>query len=129
MESSILASTKKVLGIGDNTSFDEDILMHINSTFFTLNQLGVGPVDGYRIEDASADWDAFLPEGKLQDACKTYMFLKVRMLFDPPATSYLLDSMEKQLEQQEWRINVEREATEWIDPDPPVVDNEEEVII
>lgn len=120
MESSILTSTKKILGIdAAYTAFDTDIITHINSVFFTLTQMGVGPVEGFSIADNTVDWSSFLPDGPRLNAAKTYMYLKVRMLFDPPTTSYLIDAAEKQIEQLEWRINVDREGTDWIDPDPP----------
>lgn len=123
MEDSILTSVKKVLGIeAGYTAFDEDILMHINSVFSTLNQLGVGPTDGFAITDMSTTWDAFLGADPRLNSVKTYVFLKVRILFDPPGTSYLIESMRKQAEELEWRLNVYREETGWTDPDPdPVV--------
>jgi hypothetical protein len=123
---SILTSTKKVLGIdADYTAFDEDILLHINSVFSTLNQLGIGPADGFAIEDATPTWDAFLDGDLKKNSVKSYMYLKVRMLFDPPSTSYLITAMEKQAQELEWRLNVVREDTEWVDPDPDPEPEEE----
>lgn len=124
MEQSILTSTKKILGIAeDYTVFDLDILTHINTAFSTLTQLGVGPADGFMIEDASALWTDFDPvDDHLNfNAVKSYVFLKVQMLFDPPQTSYLITAKEKQIEELEWRLNTYREGTEWVDPDPPIV--------
>jgi hypothetical protein len=121
MEQSILTSTKKILGIAeDYTVFDLDILTHINTAFSTLTQLGVGPADGFMIEDATAVWTDFDPvDDHLNfNSVKSYVFLKVRMLFDPPTTSYLITATEKQLEELEWRLNVYREGTEWVDPNP-----------
>ena len=121
MEQSILISTKKILGIAeDYTVFDLDIITHINSAFSTLTQLGVGPATGFQIEDASAVWADFIDtEFDLQyNAIKSYVFLRVRFLFDPPATSYLITAYEKQIEELEWRLNAHREETEWVDPDP-----------
>lgn len=111
METSILTSTKKILGVAANyTAFDLDILTHINSALSSLNQLGVGPVDGFFIDDDSADWaDLDLPTNQLNMA-RTYVFLKVRMLFDPPTTSFLVSAMEKQIEEHEWRLNMFREG-------------------
>lgn len=111
MEASILTSTKKVLGIAESyTAFDLDILTHINAAFSTLNQLGVGPVNGFFIEDASAEWEEFgVPANQLA-MVRTYVFLKVRMLFDPPGTSYLIEAMNKQIEEYEWRLNAFREV-------------------
>jgi len=122
MTDSILESTKKVLNLApDYTAFDQDIIMHINSVFSTLWQLGVGPELGFRIEDDIATWDAFLGDDPTLSHIKTYMYLRVRMLFDPPTTGYLVDAMEKQVKELEWRINVQREDVEWVDPMPPPI--------
>lgn len=108
---SILDSTKKVIGLAeDNTDFDVDIIMHINTAFSTLNQLGVGPDDGFAIEDADAVWSDFLMDVLPLNNIKTYVYLRVRMLFDPPTTSFTIAAMEKQIEELEWRINVYREG-------------------
>jgi hypothetical protein len=118
---SILTDTKKVLGIDEEyTAFDLDILMHINSSFATLQQLGIGPVDGFEIEDATETWDTFLDGNKPYNQIKTYIYLRVRQLFDPPTTSYLLDAMQKQIGEIEWRLRALREETEWVDPDVEV---------
>lgn len=105
MEKSILKSTKKVLGVDDSfTAFDGDILTHINSTFGHLNQIGVGPLAGFAIEDDEAKWeDLDLPVDQI-GLTRTYIYLKVRMLFDPPTTSYLLDAMKQQILEHEWRL-------------------------
>jgi len=119
MEDSILTSTKKILGIDEaDTDFDLDILVHINSSFATLNQLGIGPADGFEIEDDTALWSTYLEGNLLLNSVRTWMFLRVRLLFDPPATSFLIDSLSHQMKELEWRINVLRETTEWVDPDP-----------
>lgn len=108
MENSILTSTKKILGIAeDYTAFDLDVITHINSTFFTLNQMGVG-VEGFFIEDSSAVWSDFITLDEYS-LVKSYTFLKVKMLFDPPGTSFLLTSMEKQIQEFEWRLSTKRE--------------------
>jgi len=123
MEQSILKSTKKMLGVGDDDpTFDLDIMTHINTAISTLTDLGVGPADGYVIDDETDDWDDFLPETdrvKLSQA-KTIVYIRVKMLFDPPTSSYLLDAAEKQLRELEWRLSVNREAEAWVDPNPPV---------
>lgn len=124
MEQSILISTKKILGIAeDYTVFDLDIITHINTAFSTLTQLGVGPADGFMIEDASDLWTDFDPvdDHLNYNSVKSYVFLKVKQLFDPPTTSYLISAQEKQIEELEWRLNTYREGTEWVDPDPPIV--------
>lgn len=121
MTPSILNSIKKVLGLpADHSAFDEDVLMHINSAFSRLQQLGVGPATGFMIEDDSATWDAFLGNDPILNNVKSYMYLRVRMLFDPPTNSFTLTAMEKQITEFEWLINVYREQTIWEDPDPPV---------
>jgi hypothetical protein len=123
MENSILISTKKILGIAeDYTAFDLDVITHINSAFSTLTQLGVGPATGFMIEDETAQWSDFVDvsgEDLQYNSVKTYVFLRVRMLFDPPQTSYLITATEKQLQELEWRLNVHREETDWVDPRPP----------
>lgn len=115
--SSILTSTKKILGIEeDYTDFDVDILMHINSVFATLNQLGIGPEQGFAIEDATPTWDAFLGTDARLNSVKTYVYLKVRLLFDPPQNSYAIEAYNKQILELEVRINTYRESYAWTDP-------------
>ena len=110
--SSILDDTKKVLGLEPGyTAFDIDILMHINSTFSTLEQLGIGPVGGFAISDRNAEWTAFIGNDPRLNSVKTYMFLKVRLLFDPPSTSYLITASKEQMQELEWRLSVYRETT------------------
>jgi hypothetical protein len=122
MEQSILTSTKKILGIAeDYTVWDLDIITHINSAFSTLTQLGVGPSVGYMIQDEEDLWVDFF-EGVVDhqyNSVKSYVFLKVRQLFDPPTTSYLISAVERQIQELEWRLNVHREETGWTDPNPP----------
>lgn len=119
MEQSILISTKKVLGIAaDYTAFDLDIITHINTAFSTLTQLGVGPAAGFMIEDETPVWADFFMDDLQYNAVKSYVFLKVRQLFDPPQTSYLIAATERQIQELEWRLNVHREETGWVDPDP-----------
>lgn len=121
MEPSILNSTKKILGVGEaDTSFDVDITFHINSVLSVLNQVGIGPSDGYMIEDDTATWDAFIGTDPRLNLVKTYLYLKVRLLFDPPSTSYAIDAMKKQIAEFEWRLNVMREGESWTDPTIPV---------
>lgn len=110
MEDSILISTKKMLGLAkEYTAFDLDIITYINSVFSNLNQLGIGQVGGISIEDDSLLWsDLDIVQNQL-NMVRTYIFLKVRMLFDPPTTSFLIDSMNKQIQEHEWRLNIFRE--------------------
>jgi hypothetical protein len=121
MEESILKSTKKVLGISlDDESFDPDVIQHINSAFSNLSQLGVGPSEGFIIEDESAEWaDLGILLIPVLSEVKTVVYLRVRLLFDPPNTSYHLEAVNEQIKEHEWRINVLREAYAWMDPDPP----------
>lgn len=110
METSILTSTKKILGIAESyTAFDLDIITHINSAFSVLSQLGVGPSEGFMIEDEAPVWNDFpVPTNQLM-LVRTYVFLKTRLLFDPPTTSFLIDAMKNQINEYEWRLNVFRE--------------------
>lgn len=129
METSILKSTKKNLGItAADTSFDLDIITHINTSFSTLTQLGVGPPTGFMIEDDSSVWEDFVGTDLELNSVKTYVYLKTKSLFDPPQTSYLLGAMKDQIRELEWRLNAHREETQWVDPDPPVV-LEDEVLL
>jgi hypothetical protein len=108
MSDSILISTKKILGIdADYTAFDLDIITHINSVFTTLTQLGVGPITGFSIEDETASWDDYLTPWMNLNAVKSYMYLRVRLLFDPPTTSYHIASLKEQVLELEWRLNVQ----------------------
>jgi hypothetical protein len=122
MEESILKSTKKILGLdADYTPFDLDVITHINAAFSILNQLGVGPETGFHIEDETQLWaDYNVPDNQLH-LVKTYVYLKVRILFDPPATSYLITAATDQLKEYEWRLNVFREY-ELYPPSTPVVE-------
>jgi hypothetical protein len=119
MIDSILDSVKKVLNLpSDHHEFDEDIIMHINSVFSTLHQLGIGPAQGFMITDNTALWSTFLGGSLPQNNIRSYMYLCVRMLFDPPNTGYHVEAMKSQIAEFAWRINVEREGIAWVDPDP-----------
>lgn len=111
LEDSILNSTKQILGISsDYTAFDLDILTHINATFSDIEMLGVGPDGGFMIEDATTKWsDLNVPQNQ-KNTIMSLLYLKVKLLFDPPSTSFHLDAMQKQIEQMEWKLNVAREA-------------------
>lgn len=104
--SSILDDVKHMLGLlPADHAFDSDITMHINSVFSTLTQLGVGPFDGYMITDDSNDWDEFVDNPQI-NSVKSYMFLRVKLLFDPPQVGFVIASMDRQIEQLEWRLLV-----------------------
>lgn len=116
MDSSILQSTKKILGLDASyNAFDLDILTHINTAFSILFQMGIGPEDGYFIEDETATWEEFIGAGDppISDArfnmVRSYVFLKVGVLFDPPQMGYLIDLKNNQIKELEWRLNVMRE--------------------
>jgi hypothetical protein len=115
---SILTSVKKVLGLAeDYTAFDKDVVLFSNTAFSTLSELGIGPIDGFMIEDSGPTWDTFLNDDKTMNDVKTYVYLRVRILFDNASlTSYMIEAMDKQIKEFEWRLNVKREATAWTDP-------------
>lgn len=117
---SILTSVKKLLGITEEYEhFDSDIIMHINSVFMILTQLGVGPSEGFFITDKYATWDEFIPTGKSLESVKSYMYMKVKLLFDPPQSSAVMESMKNMISEFEWRLNLE--------VDTPMLNGEEEI--
>lgn len=104
---SILTSIKKLLGIAkEYEHFDADIIIHINSVFSILTQLGVGPSEGFSIEDDTAVWTDFISEKSKIEFVKSYMHLKVKLLFDPPLASAVIESMNRMISEFEWRILV-----------------------
>lgn len=110
MDDSILNTIKKQLGITeDYTVFDSDLITHINSVFLTLSQLGVGPDEGFFIEGKTDSWTDYIDEGILLNSIKTYVYLKVKLLFDPPGSSYAVDAINNIIKELEWRINVQVE--------------------
>jgi hypothetical protein len=111
---SILTSIKKLLGITeDYEHFDTDIIMHINSVFMILTQLGVGPSEGFFIADKEAKWSDFIDEESqtLMMGVRTYIYLRVKLLFDPPQSGIVTDMMSKQADEFEWRLKVMAEPT------------------
>jgi hypothetical protein len=86
-----------------------------------LNQIGVGPSDGFMIMDSTETWDAFIGTDPRLNTVKSYIHLSVKLIFDPPGTSYVLETMKQKLQEFEWRLNVNREGTAWVDPTPPPV--------
>lgn len=110
MNESILTSIKVQLGIQEEyTAFDPQIIMHINSVLMVLNQLGIGPASGFVISDKTAIWSDFLSSDKNLEATKSYVGMRVRMLFDPPTTSVVADSMNRMINEFEWRLNMKVE--------------------
>ena len=107
MDDSILIAIKKLLGIGeDDEQFDPDILMHINSVFMILTQIGVGPESGFSIQDDSSKWADFVSDINKIEAIKSYIYLKVRLLFDPPTSSSTMEAINSLISELEWRLNV-----------------------
>jgi len=107
---SILTSVKKMLGIEEEyTHFDSDVTMHINSVMLSLNQLGVGPSTGFMITDSTETWSDLLLDRLDLMAAKTFIFLKVKLVFDPPSSGFVVDAMERQIKEMEWRLNVQAE--------------------
>lgn len=103
---SILTSIKKLLGISaDYTHFDQDLIIQINSAFSALTQLGVGPIEGFEIQDASSTWSEFIDDPRLNFA-KTYVQIRVKLAFDPPTSSALIESYNRQLDELTWRLTV-----------------------
>lgn len=112
MENSILKGTKLALGYDeDHVVFDDEILMHINTALSTLTQLGVGPDAGFTVQDDTATWADFYGDDDRYNGCRTYTYLKVRQLFDPPQTSYLVAAMQTQLDELTFRIGIVRETS------------------
>lgn len=117
MIESILISMRKQIGLDkDCSDFDSDLIMHINSAFLNLKQIGVGPDEGYAIENDEDEWNDYIdieehPELKtLLSAIKTFIFIKVKLIFDPPQSSAVSALLKEALAEAEWRINLEAET-------------------
>lgn len=108
---SILTSVKKLIGIDkEDTAFDPDVIMHINSSFLVLSQLGVGPDEGFYINDDTAVWTDFVSNNMLLlNYVKTFVYLKAKLVFDPPSSSIAVQSMQEMVKEHEWRIVHENE--------------------
>ena len=108
---SILTSIKKQLGIAEEyTHFDVDLIMHINSVFSILTQLGVGPSEGFEIEDDTRKWNEFIDDNNKLNTVRSYMYLKVKLLFDPPLGAAAIESINRIVSEFEWRLNVAAES-------------------
>lgn len=128
MSESILNTTKKLLGLEEEyTPFDVEIITHINSAFSTLNQLGVGPAEGYMIEDAVTTWEDYIGDDKRINMVKSYVGARVRLLFDPPTMGYLVDALKESIKESEWRLHIFKDGANSSTPLPPDF-NEEWVI-
>ncbi len=109
-ENSILLSIKKLLNIdGDDPAFDTDITMLINNEFMTLQQLGIGPEAGFSVTDVTTNWSDFSEDRTLIETVKIFIYLKVRMIFDPPASSVVADAINSRIHELEWRLNIQAE--------------------
>jgi len=107
VKDSILESTKKLIGLDSSYDvFDLDVTTHINSAFSTLFQAGVGPLEGFFITDSTDTWDRFIGNKMYINDVKTYIYLRVKMLFDPPTSSFALEAIKSQIEELIWRLNV-----------------------
>lgn len=108
---SILDSIKKLLGIQpEYRAFDEDLIIHINTVFAVLNQIGIGPREGFFIVDESTNWDEYMSDIN-QASVRTYVYLKVRLLFDPPGSGILVDSINRMISELEWRLYLEGDSS------------------
>ena len=113
---SILTSIKKLLGITESYEhFDPDIVMHINSALMILTQLGVGPPEGFVIEDDSSLWTDFLADTTNLEAVRSYVFMKVKLMFDPPTSGIVTEAYNRMVTELEWRLNVNAESNNsWV---------------
>lgn len=108
---SILTSIKKLLGMEeDYIHFDTDVIIHINSAIRRLSDLGVGPATGFTIQDKTKTWTDYLGDSIQLEDVKTYIYLKVKLIFDPPTSSFVIESMNKQIAEYEWTINTRVEG-------------------
>lgn len=107
----LLTIRERVVGSQDEAGFDTDLIMHINSAFADLWDIGVGPKEGFEIKDDKAEWTAFVNEPKVLNSVKEFVYLTVRLVFDPPTQAALLASMERRLSKLEWRLNVKCDST------------------
>lgn len=104
---SILLSIKRLLGVSEDCEhFDDEIIIHINSVLVILNQLGVGPPGGFIVTDTRQTWSMFVPNRTDIEFIKTYVFMKAKLIFDPPQSSSAIESMNRVISELEWRINV-----------------------
>lgn len=116
---SILQSIKKLLGVqSDYIVFDDDIIIHINTVFATLNQLNIGPSTGFFITDSTSVWSDYIEESNIQ-MVKTYIYLKVKLIFDPPASSVVVESYNRTISEIEWRLYLEGDKNNII-IEPPI---------
>ena len=114
MSDSILDSIKKLIGTSEEYDvFDSDLIMHINSAFMILCQIGIGPSTPFRIYDRFSTWQDFLPDRDHYQSVIDYVYLRCKLIFDPPSSSFVLSSYKEQLSELEWRLNVMAETPTW----------------
>lgn len=111
MDKSILSDIKELLGAGNIDGFDNDILMHINTVLLTLRQLGIGPESGIAITKDTT-WSEILQGSEMLEAVKTYIGLKVRLIFDPPTSGSVMQAYKELISEYEWRLNVTVDPSE-----------------
>lgn len=117
MEDSILKTIKKICGVQDDIEvFDLEIATHINSALSTLTQLGIGPTEGFFVEDNAATWTQFYGTDKRFNSIRSFVCLQVKSIFDPPESSYAVAAMERQIEEIKWRLSATREGDDWVNP-------------
>lgn len=127
-EDSILTTTKAALGLlEDDTNFDAELIMHINSVLSTFNQLGLGPDNGYAIANKEQNWADFLGNELRYNDAKSLLFMKVKMIFDPPSVGYVVTAYEKIIEETMQRLAITRDEIDHPLPDPPLVDPDEDI--
>lgn len=108
--STILNDVKKLLGLNESYgAFDKDVIIGINSALMTLNQLGIGPKEGFAITGGEETWDKFIEGATNLEAVKTYVYLKTKMVFDPPGSSFVVDAITRTISELEWRLNAQKE--------------------
>lgn len=120
MPGSILDDVKKLLSIDPSyTAFDLDVMMHINTVFTGLSALGIGPAGGFMITDNTATWDSYIGTDLDLNSVKTYIVMRVRMIFDPPVIAAVIEAYKAEIEKLEVLLSIKREGESWVDPNPP----------
>lgn len=110
---SILITIKKLLGVDvECEDFDPDIVVHINTALMTLRQIGIGSQTGFFIRDSTTTWGEYITDINLYESVKTYIYLRVKIIFDPPTSSHVLEAIKEQIKELEWRLQTEKEEFE-----------------
>lgn len=111
MNESILDTIRRMLGIPDDGSYDDDIIVNINAAFFTLYQLGVGTLEPFVVKSDQDVWSSFTKDSNKLEAVKLYIYIRTRLAFDPPSTSFVIDSLKKTADEIEWRLTAEHDGS------------------